>query len=152
MGINSGFKGLIIQQFYVLPTQCIYVFCVDLRTNGDYFPIQHWLTGLYNRDGVCLLCGTDCVFKYKSVWSWSLLSFPTCQESLWELHRLFTSPLCIRKTLCDLPPVRIQAFLVFLCPQANAQIVPNIPSYHCKLLTQPSRFKFTKINPLALTL
>ena len=24
-----------IQQFYVLPTQCIYVFCVDLRTNSD---------------------------------------------------------------------------------------------------------------------
>jgi len=30
-----------IQQFYVLPTQCIYVFCVDLRTNSDYFPTQH---------------------------------------------------------------------------------------------------------------
>jgi len=30
-----------IQQFYVMPTQCIYVFCVDLRTNSDYFPIQH---------------------------------------------------------------------------------------------------------------
>ena len=30
-----------IQQFYVLPTQCIYVFCVDLRTNNDYFPTQH---------------------------------------------------------------------------------------------------------------
>ena len=30
-----------IQQFYVLPTQCIYVLCVDLRTNSDYFPIQH---------------------------------------------------------------------------------------------------------------
>jgi hypothetical protein len=30
-----------IQQFYFLPTQCIYVFCVDLRTNSDYFPIQH---------------------------------------------------------------------------------------------------------------
>jgi len=28
------------QQFSVLPTQCIYVFCVDLRTNSDYFPIQ----------------------------------------------------------------------------------------------------------------
>ena len=28
-------------QFYVLPTECIYVFCVDLRTNSDYFPIQH---------------------------------------------------------------------------------------------------------------
>jgi hypothetical protein len=30
-----------IQQFYVLPTHCIYVFCVDLRTNSDYLPIQH---------------------------------------------------------------------------------------------------------------
>jgi len=30
-----------IQQFYVLPTQCFYVFCVDLRTNSDYFPIRH---------------------------------------------------------------------------------------------------------------
>ena len=28
-------------QLYVLPTHCIYVFCVDLRTNSDYFPIQH---------------------------------------------------------------------------------------------------------------
>jgi len=26
------------QKFYVLPTQCIYVFCVDLRTKSDYFP------------------------------------------------------------------------------------------------------------------
>ena len=30
-----------IQQFYVLPTQCVYVFCVDLRTNSDYFLIKH---------------------------------------------------------------------------------------------------------------
>jgi hypothetical protein len=49
-----------IQQFYVLPTQCIYVFCVDLTTNSDYFPI---LTGLYNRDEVCLLRGMDLIFK-----------------------------------------------------------------------------------------
>ena len=28
-------------RFSVLPTQFIYVFCVDLRTNSDYFPIQH---------------------------------------------------------------------------------------------------------------
>ena len=40
-------------------SECIYVFCVDLRTNSDYFPIQHQLTGFYNRDGVCLLRGTD---------------------------------------------------------------------------------------------
>ena len=30
-----------IQRIYVLPTQCIYVFCVDLRTNSDYFTVQH---------------------------------------------------------------------------------------------------------------
>ena len=34
---------------HVVPTQCIYAFCVDLRTNSDYFTIQHWLTGFYNR-------------------------------------------------------------------------------------------------------
>jgi len=34
-----------IQQFYVLPTHFIYVFCVDLRTNSDYFPIQQTETG-----------------------------------------------------------------------------------------------------------
>jgi hypothetical protein len=28
-------------KFFVLPTRSIYVFCVDLRTNSDYFPIQH---------------------------------------------------------------------------------------------------------------
>ena len=39
-----------IQQFYVLPTQYIYVFCVDLRKNSHYLPIQHQLTGFYNRD------------------------------------------------------------------------------------------------------
>ena len=54
-----------IQQFYVLPTHCIYVFCVDLRTNSDYFPIQHYLIDFYNRDGVRLLRGTDWIFIHK---------------------------------------------------------------------------------------
>ena len=26
--------------FYVLPTQCVYVFCVDLSTNSDYFTVH----------------------------------------------------------------------------------------------------------------
>ena len=50
--------------FYVLPIQCIYVFCVDLRTNSDYFTVQHQLTGFYNRDGVCLLRRTYWVLKF----------------------------------------------------------------------------------------
>ena len=36
-----------IHKFYILPTHCIYVFCVDFRTNSDHFPIQHHLTGFY---------------------------------------------------------------------------------------------------------
>jgi hypothetical protein len=31
-----------IQKFYVLPTQCIFVFCVDLRTNSDYTTLTDW--------------------------------------------------------------------------------------------------------------
>jgi len=30
-----------IQLFHALPTQWIYLFCVDLRTNSHYFPTQH---------------------------------------------------------------------------------------------------------------
>ena len=28
-----------IQQFHVLPTLCVEVFCVDLRTDREYFPL-----------------------------------------------------------------------------------------------------------------
>ena len=38
---NYMYHQFNIQQFYVLPTQCIYLFCVDLKTNNDYFPVQH---------------------------------------------------------------------------------------------------------------
>ena len=38
--ITRMFRQIHIQQTHVLPTQCVCVFCVDLRTNSDYFPIQ----------------------------------------------------------------------------------------------------------------
>jgi len=53
-----------IHKFYVQPTQCVCGFFVDLRTDSDYVTIQHWLTGLYNRDGVCFLRGTDWVCNF----------------------------------------------------------------------------------------
>jgi hypothetical protein len=59
---TKGFE--IYKESHILPTHCIYVFCVDLRTNSDYFPVQHWLAGFHNRDGECLLRCTDWVFKY----------------------------------------------------------------------------------------
>ena len=41
-----------IQQSYVLPTHCIYVFCIYLRTNNDLCHLQYKLIGFYNRDEV----------------------------------------------------------------------------------------------------
>jgi len=35
-----------IKKFHVLPTQCIFVFCMDLKTKSDYSPIQNLLTFL----------------------------------------------------------------------------------------------------------
>jgi hypothetical protein len=42
-----------------LPTDCIKVFYKYLRTNSYYFPVQNLLTGFHNRDGKCLLRGTN---------------------------------------------------------------------------------------------
>jgi len=38
---HSMYHQFNIHKYSVLPTECIYVFCVGLRTNSDYFPIQH---------------------------------------------------------------------------------------------------------------
>ena len=56
-------QQLNIQQLYVLPTHCIYVFCIYLRTNSDLCHLQHKLIGFYNRDEKCLLHGTNWAFK-----------------------------------------------------------------------------------------
>ena len=52
-----------IQQLYVLPTHCVYVFCIYLRTNSDLCHLQHKLIRFYNRDEKCLLRGTNWAFK-----------------------------------------------------------------------------------------
>jgi hypothetical protein len=39
---TTGYKHIKI--FYILPTQCIYVFCTDLTTNINYFTIKLPLT------------------------------------------------------------------------------------------------------------
>ena len=68
---------------------------MDLRTNSDYFPTQHWRTGFYNRDGVCLLRGMDWIFICNStfcphsvfmcfVWIWE----QTAIISLYIINRL----------------------------------------------------------------
>jgi len=38
---SSGYFMYRQEKYSVLPTQCIYVFCMDLKTNSDYFPVQY---------------------------------------------------------------------------------------------------------------
>jgi hypothetical protein len=70
---------------YLLSTQCISVFCVNLRTNSDYFYEKHYVTGFYKRDGVCLLCGTTCPHSlcfYK--WAVFLLRGMFCRNNVFR--------------------------------------------------------------------
>jgi len=53
---------------------------VDLRTNSDYFRIQHSLVGFYNQDGVCLLRGTEWIFKESKV-SLLMINLSSCLGS-----------------------------------------------------------------------
>jgi len=41
------------------------MFCVDVRTNSEFCPTHYSVTGFYNRDGKCLLRGTNWDFKYR---------------------------------------------------------------------------------------
>ena len=52
--VTSSTTKFNVHKSYVLPTRCIYVFCVDLSTNSDYFPIQHLVTAFITE--------TDCVY------------------------------------------------------------------------------------------
>ena len=41
MVMNPNMKSFNTVNLYILPTQGIYVFCVDIRTNSDFLPMQH---------------------------------------------------------------------------------------------------------------
>ena len=48
---------------YILLTEYSCVLYVFQKENNDFFPLQHKLTGFFNRDEKCLQRGTDWVFK-----------------------------------------------------------------------------------------
>jgi len=58
------YMGFNIKNLYVLPTHCIYVSCMDLRKKQRLFRYATQLSGFYIRDRVCLLRGTNWIFKY----------------------------------------------------------------------------------------
>jgi hypothetical protein len=91
--------SLTLKNFTFYP-QCVYVFCVDLRANSDYFPIQHSLAGFYNRDftfcsPVVTICTTSLTFNNSTfcpnsvfmcfVWIWE----QTAIISLYSINWFF---------------------------------------------------------------
>ena len=121
--------------FYVLPTHCIYVFCVDLRTNSDYFTVQHWLVGFYNWDGVCLLRGTFYILRSAHtlylcfVWIWEQTAIISLYSINWLVF--ITETECVywvvRSTFYVLPT---HCIYVVLCGSQNKQRL-----FHCTALT-----------------
>jgi hypothetical protein len=49
---STGFN---VKKFYILPSQFIYVFCMDLGTNSDYFPVGNISAWFHT----CSLRGTN---------------------------------------------------------------------------------------------
>ena len=110
----------VIQKFYILLTHCIYVFCVDLRTNSDYFNTQNLLIYFYNRDEVCLLRGTDWMFNCTSR-----------QFQLLAAEDGFDSRLACVKCLVD--KVALGKFSL-----PALQIALSVSFHQCSILIHPS--------------
>lgn len=57
-----------VHKFSILPTQCIYVFCVVLGTNSDYIRVQHqFMIGFYGPDEVFTAGTTIADFRFKGL-------------------------------------------------------------------------------------
>jgi len=52
-----------ISKILLFSLQFIYMFRMDLRKNSEFCPIQVSVIGFYNREGKCLLRGTNWISK-----------------------------------------------------------------------------------------
>ena len=102
---------------YVLPTQWIYVFCVDLRTNSYYFTVQHWLVGFFNWDGGCLLRGTFYILRSAHtvfmcvLWIWEQTALISLCSINWLVFKTETE--CVHWAV--LTDLIYMYFSVFVC-------------------------------------
>jgi hypothetical protein len=74
-----------IQEFYVLSKECIRAFGMVLRktTNITPYSLCEWF---YNRDGVCLLRGTNLICKCNSIKSISLKRMVNYNLVVWTVR------------------------------------------------------------------
>jgi len=93
--------GLTFNNSTFCPHSCVYVFCVDMRTNSNYFPVQHKLTGIYNRDltlysPVVTICTAGLTFNnstfcphsciYVFVWIWEQTAIISLYNLNWLVY------------------------------------------------------------------
>ena len=128
-------------KFLVLPTQCVYVFCVDLRTNSDYFTVQHWLVGFYNRGGVFtaryVLHSAFCPHSVFMcfVWIWE----QTAIISLYNIDWL----VFITETECVYCAVRTERLTII---QANRKLQNAVPWFRRLVFNQEARVR-SQVGP-----
>ena len=81
-----------IHKLYVLPTQCIYVFCVDLRTNSDCFHNLHRVRSLRGTDRILISSpsSSSCSRRVRC-FSCSLIL-----KMHWSLHLFLGRPIFLR--------------------------------------------------------
>jgi len=117
---------------------------VDLRTNSGYFPIQHTrkMTGFYNREGECLLRGTDWVSKYDS----STIQSPTqCRRPYPLCNNSFQGQYAQCQFLCAAPSQYL--LTASLCPTAVSHLSLSNPL--ASLITYNlAWYSFTTLPPL----
>jgi hypothetical protein len=78
-----------ILQFYLLHTQCIYVFCVELRTNSDYFMIAITLYFRYQQIELWIFGITHRYNYYGQLHG----SANNCICEIWQKNRIFYASL-----------------------------------------------------------
>ena len=128
-------------------TSCMLIL-VSVTLKAQWYVLPAWTEWFYNRNGACLLCGTNRIFKCSSICSHVRETLGNSLSLSLSLSVLFVGLLARSQYAsgrsCDRPS-RHRFSLVFLCFQANAEMVPKIPSCYCMLLMQPSRFKLSKL-------
>ena len=126
---------------YVLPTQCIYVFCVDLRTNSDYFTVQHSRVSACNKYEALLIKKSHPV--YDAVSMFRTLHLQGCLQAVgWHdtshRHR------------CAYCAVQIQSFIAILTSSSSPS--PSCPYYPSQKdeKAKPSNLCPSKLKSLSL--
>ena len=103
---------------YLLLTEYIFVFCMNLSTNIHYFALQQQLIGFCNGDRECLLCRTNWICKCNSgdlSLERAAATFHAMQSELVTMS-LIKSQINIRKSsTCVVCRVIVHTICIILC-------------------------------------